>query len=72
MACGCGSITLQNPFHTSGTPEATPGLALCLAVTPSWRGASAELLLPTTSWSPSIDDTHGPVSPIRSHWLSFY
>ncbi|MEQ2283592.1 hypothetical protein AMECASPLE_012993 [Ameca splendens] len=37
--------------------EATPGLALCLAVAPSWGRTSAKLLLPTTQCSPSTDDT---------------
>ncbi|MEQ2281282.1 hypothetical protein AMECASPLE_028649 [Ameca splendens] len=40
--------------------EATSGLALSLAVAPSWRGASVKLLLPTTYCSPSKDDTLGP------------
>ncbi|MED6273419.1 hypothetical protein CHARACLAT_006105 [Characodon lateralis] len=59
--------------------EATSNLALCLAVAPSWRGTSAELLLPTTYCSPYTDgytwpclSVFNPVSPRHSYWLRFY
>ncbi|MEQ2224641.1 hypothetical protein ILYODFUR_009540 [Ilyodon furcidens] len=37
-----------NKLDNTAFKEATSDLALYLAVTPSWRGTSAELLLPTT------------------------
>ncbi|MED6271813.1 hypothetical protein CHARACLAT_024171 [Characodon lateralis] len=56
--------------------EAKPGLALRLAVTPSWRGTSAaaannlSLTLYRYTW-PCLS-VFNPVSPSHSYWLSFY